>query len=74
MTHSSYGPSQEGGGAVRISIGLESPADILTDLEAAIEAVRRRPVRRGASGAPAGRNGAAPGVTGSSGAPIAAGA
>ncbi len=38
MTHSSYG---SGGGAVRLSVGLESPGDIIHDIEEAIERVRR---------------------------------
>lgn len=40
MTHSSYG--QRGGG-VRLSIGLESPSDIIGDLRSALEAVQRAP-------------------------------
>lgn len=40
MTHSSYG--QRGGG-VRLSIGLESPSDIIGDLKSALAAVERRP-------------------------------
>ena len=45
MTHSSYtdGGAASGTG-IRLSIGLESPGDILRDLEAAIEAARRAPV------------------------------
>ena len=39
MTHSSYGDGT--GGAVRLSVGLESPGDIIHDIEAAIESVRR---------------------------------
>jgi cystathionine beta-lyase/cystathionine gamma-synthase len=38
MTHSSYG---QGGSAVRLSIGLESPSDIIADLGAALAAVER---------------------------------
>ena len=38
MTHSSYGKS---GGAVRLSIGLESPSDIISDLKAALAAVAK---------------------------------
>ncbi len=38
MTHSSYGSS---GGGVRLSIGLESPSDIIADLGAALRAVSR---------------------------------
>ena len=44
MTHSSYtdsgAPSSTG---IRLSIGLESPVDILRDLEAAVTAARRSP-------------------------------
>ncbi|MEW6073700.1 MAG: PLP-dependent aspartate aminotransferase family protein [Planctomycetota bacterium] len=39
MTHSAYGGP--GNDAVRISVGLESPGDIVHDLEDAIEQVRR---------------------------------
>ena len=39
MTHSSYGG--EGPAAVRISVGLESPGDIIGDIEAAIDKVSR---------------------------------
>jgi len=39
MTHSTCG--QDRPGALRISIGLESPADIVRDLDQAIEAARR---------------------------------
>jgi methionine-gamma-lyase len=39
MTHSSYGKQ---GGAVRLSIGLESPSDIVNDLKAALEKVTVR--------------------------------
>jgi cystathionine beta-lyase/cystathionine gamma-synthase len=49
MTHSAYG--QDGGArqsAIRLSIGLESPGDIIRDLESALEAVRKR---RGAAAA-----------------------
>lgn len=38
MTHSSYGKS---GGAVRLSIGLESPSDIISDLKHALAAVSK---------------------------------
>jgi cystathionine beta-lyase/cystathionine gamma-synthase len=38
MTHSSYGQTGTG---VRLSIGLESPADIIADLRQAMEAVER---------------------------------
>jgi cystathionine beta-lyase/cystathionine gamma-synthase len=38
MTHSSYG---ESGRALRLSIGLESPTDIIADLRNALEAVTR---------------------------------
>jgi len=38
MTHSSYGKQ---GGAVRLSIGLESPSDIITDLKTALAAVAK---------------------------------
>lgn len=38
MTHSSYGKQ---GGAVRLSIGLESPSDIISDLKAALTAVAK---------------------------------
>ena len=38
MTHSSYG---QGGAAVRLSIGLESPSDIIGDLRKALDAVVR---------------------------------
>ena len=38
MTHSSYGKS---GGALRLSIGLESPTDIIADLKNALEAVAK---------------------------------
>ncbi len=42
MTHSSYGQSGgAGGGGVRLSIGLESPSDIIADLGAALRAVAR---------------------------------
>lgn len=49
MTHSSYAEAQappaEHRGAIRLSIGLESPADIIHDLDAAILAVaKHRPV------------------------------
>ncbi|MDP6519211.1 MAG: PLP-dependent transferase, partial [Planctomycetota bacterium] len=39
MTHSSYGAEAQAASAVRLSIGLESPADIIGDLEAALHAV-----------------------------------
>lgn len=49
MTHSSYGAS---GGAVRLSIGLESPSDIIGDLKAALRAstkhARKSPPRAAA--------------------------
>lgn len=44
MTHSAYageGPMREHGG-IRLSIGLESPVDIIKDLEASLQAVSRR--------------------------------
>lgn len=44
MTHSSYGKQ---GGAVRLSIGLESPSDIVSDLKAALEKVAA-PAKNGA--------------------------
>jgi len=44
MTHSSYGGPASA--AVRLSIGLESPGDIIQDIDAAIAAVRRRPKSR----------------------------
>jgi methionine-gamma-lyase len=40
MTHSCYG-DESAASSIRLSIGLESPHDILSDLEAALEAVRR---------------------------------
>ena len=44
MTHSSYTDGGAGSGTgIRLSIGLESPGDILRDLEAAIAAARRQP-------------------------------
>jgi methionine-gamma-lyase len=52
MTHSSYPQGSAGTrAAMRLSIGLESPRDIIADLEAALEAVRKR---RGPARAPAG--------------------
>jgi cystathionine beta-lyase/cystathionine gamma-synthase len=39
MTHSSYGANAAG--AIRISIGLESPGDIIHDFEEAFQSVRR---------------------------------
>jgi len=43
MTHSAcQGPTP---GGVRVSIGLESPSDIVADLEEAIESTRRAPTR-----------------------------
>ena len=45
MTHSAYagaGPMRERGG-IRLSIGLESPVDIVKDLEASLKAVARKP-------------------------------
>jgi cystathionine beta-lyase/cystathionine gamma-synthase len=44
MTHSSYGKS---GGGVRLSIGLESPSDIIADLKNALAAVAK-PIGNGA--------------------------
>jgi cystathionine beta-lyase/cystathionine gamma-synthase len=44
MTHSSYGKS---GGGVRLSIGLESPSDIIADLKNALSAVAK-PAANGA--------------------------
>lgn len=44
MTHSSYG---QGGSAVRLSVGLESPSDILADLKSALSATRKTPARGG---------------------------
>ena len=44
MTHSAYagaGPMREHGG-IRLSIGLESPVDIIKDLEASLKAVSKR--------------------------------
>ncbi|OGR94706.1 MAG: hypothetical protein A2V88_05515 [Elusimicrobia bacterium RBG_16_66_12] len=44
MTHSAYageGPMRERGG-IRLSIGLESPVDIIKDLEASLKAVDKR--------------------------------
>ena len=44
MTHSAYageGPMREHGG-IRLSIGLESPVDIIKDLEASLKAVAKR--------------------------------
>ncbi|MDP6539513.1 MAG: aminotransferase class I/II-fold pyridoxal phosphate-dependent enzyme [Planctomycetota bacterium] len=38
MTHSSYGEQAEGPHTVRLSIGLESPGDIIGDLESALVA------------------------------------
>ena len=38
MTHSSYGKE---GGAVRLSIGLESPSDIISDLKSALADVAK---------------------------------
>ncbi|MBK8177383.1 MAG: PLP-dependent transferase [Planctomycetes bacterium] len=46
MTHSSYG---KGGAAVRLSIGLESPSDILADLKQALAKVAKARVARGSS-------------------------
>jgi len=43
MTHSSYGKP---GGAVRLSIGLESPSDIIADLKNALSATQKRPARK----------------------------
>ena len=39
MTHSSYGAEAQAASAVRLSIGLESPTDIIGDLDAALTAV-----------------------------------
>ena len=39
MTHSSYGEAADTPNAVRVSIGLESPSDIIGDLESALAAV-----------------------------------
>jgi cystathionine beta-lyase/cystathionine gamma-synthase len=44
MTHSAYGKA---GGAVRLSIGLESPSDIVSDLKNALAATRKAPARNG---------------------------
>ena len=47
MTHSAYagaGPMKEHGG-IRLSIGLESPVDIIKDLETALRAVAKTPRR-----------------------------
>ncbi|MBK7644043.1 MAG: PLP-dependent transferase [Planctomycetes bacterium] len=44
MTHSSYGKA---GGAVRLSIGLESPSDILADLKNALAATQTPASRNG---------------------------
>ncbi|MCE9596196.1 MAG: PLP-dependent aspartate aminotransferase family protein [Planctomycetes bacterium] len=52
MTHSSYG--RPGGAAVRLSIGLESPSDIIEDLKSAMNAVAKTSPRTSAK-----RNGAA---------------
>jgi cystathionine beta-lyase/cystathionine gamma-synthase len=44
MTHSAYGPAAAGEGsssAVRMSIGLESPSDIISDLRKAMQACAR---------------------------------
>jgi cystathionine beta-lyase/cystathionine gamma-synthase len=48
MTHSSYGTAGSrsvGKDAVRLSIGLESPSDIVQDLDAALQAVSKRGTR-----------------------------
>ncbi len=43
MTHSSYtGGEASGPRSIRLSIGLESPGDIIRDLEAALDAVEKR--------------------------------
>ena len=54
MTHSSYAAGQASPPhAIRLSVGLESPGDIIRDLEAALQAAgrmrapARRPVRKG---------------------------
>jgi cystathionine beta-lyase/cystathionine gamma-synthase len=55
MTHSSYG---EVGAGVRLSIGLESPSDIIADLKSALEAVSKplsAPRRRREKPAPPGK-------------------
>jgi hypothetical protein len=44
MTHSSYGKE---GGAVRLSIGLESPSDIIADLKSALSEVAKSTSTRG---------------------------
>lgn len=46
MTHSAYAGegAMKAAGGVRLSVGLESPADIITDLENALRAVERQPV------------------------------
>ncbi|MDE0896183.1 MAG: PLP-dependent transferase [Planctomycetota bacterium] len=44
MTHSSYQDSSAAASTgIRLSIGLESPGDILHDLEAAVSSARRCP-------------------------------
>jgi len=44
MTHSSYGKS---GAGVRLSIGLESPSDIIADLKNALLATQKKPAKNG---------------------------
>src|SRR6185295_3189501 len=44
MTHSSYGKT---GGGVRLSIGLESPSDIIADLKNALLATQKKPAKNG---------------------------
>jgi len=51
MTHSSYGGDGTAPRAIRLSIGLESPGDIIRDLEAAMAAVQKnRPAGSGKLG------------------------
>lgn len=45
MTHSSYG--KPGGAAIRLSIGLESPTDIIDDLKSAMNAVTKSSSKNG---------------------------
>lgn len=48
MTHSSYADSEASNrGAIRLSIGLESPGDIIRDLETALHAVEKKRVGPG---------------------------
>ena len=44
MTHSSYGKT---GAGVRLSIGLESPSDIIADLKNALLATQKKPAKNG---------------------------